>query len=181
MDITTAIGLGLFVAGLAVGTLSGMLGIGGGVLIIPILMIVFGFNQKIATGTSLGMLLPPIGIFAVLTYYRAGQINITAALILAVAFAVGAWIGSLAVTHGYVADAPLRKFFAFFTLYVAGNMLFHSDHLTWATFKTVLIMAIGGLTYVLLRLVGKRWQHTYKLGEVFRKQASRPMAMDYEI
>jgi hypothetical protein len=42
-------------------------------------------------------------------------------------------------------------------------------------------MAIGGLTYVLLRLVGKRWQHTYKLGEVFRKQASRPMSMDYEI
>src|SRR5580765_8167162 len=79
--------------GLLIGVLSGLVGIGGGILVIPVLMIGFAFSQAEANGTSLAMLLPPIGIFAVLTYSRAGYVNWRFALVLAAGFAPGAYLG----------------------------------------------------------------------------------------
>ena len=71
---------GLILIGLSAGLLSGLFGIGGGVLIVPALMYGLGFSQKMATGTSLAILLPPVGIAAVLEYYRHGAVDIKAAL-----------------------------------------------------------------------------------------------------
>ncbi|MCE9589478.1 MAG: sulfite exporter TauE/SafE family protein [Planctomycetes bacterium] len=175
------VGVGLIVAGLIVGLLSGLLGIGGGLLVIPILVMLFGFTQKQAAGTSLAMLLPPIGIFAFLTYYRAGHVNIWAAVILALTFALGAWLGAALVSNDFISESVLRRVFAFFAFYAAGNMLFHSDSLTWATLKTIPIMAVAGLTYFLLRIIGRRWKKEFNLGEVFRRQAVRPIVMEFEI
>ena len=62
----------VLLVGLLIGTVSGMVGIGGGVLVIPVLMFGFGFSHTKANGTSMAMLLPPIGVFAVLAYWRAG-------------------------------------------------------------------------------------------------------------
>jgi len=86
--------LGLSVLGLITGILSGCFGIGGGVLIAPALVLLFGFSQKLATGTSLALLLPPLGIFAAYEYYKANNINIAAAAILAVFMVLGMWVGS---------------------------------------------------------------------------------------
>src|SRR4051794_39256459 len=119
--------LGMVALGFAIGILGGMLGIGGGVLVIPALMFIFGMTHTMAVGTSLGMLLPPIGIAAFLTYHRAGQVDLTAAGLLAVGFTGGALVGSVLVTKHIIPASILRPLFAFFLLYVAGNMLFRSE------------------------------------------------------
>jgi hypothetical protein len=80
--------------GLGAGLLSGVFGIGGGVVIIPALVYLAGFDQHLATGTSLAILLPPIGLAGAVEYYRQGQVNVRAALVIALALAVGAWMGA---------------------------------------------------------------------------------------
>src|ERR1700761_6295767 len=86
--------------GVAIGTASGLVGIGGGTLVIPVLMVGFGFTQAQANGTSLAMLLPPIGLFAVMAYARAGNVNWSFAALLAIGFAAGAALGGVAVNRG---------------------------------------------------------------------------------
>jgi len=82
------------VLGLAAGALSGLVGLGGGIIVLPVLMYVLGMEQHLAQGTTLGMLLPPIGILAVWTYYKSGYVDIKVALLLCIGFVVGALIGS---------------------------------------------------------------------------------------
>src|SRR5947207_12675363 len=84
----------LIVVGLVAGVSSGFFGIGGGVLIVPMLIYWAGFNQHRATGTSLAVLLPPIGIAAVLEYWRNGNVDVRAGMYIAVAMLVGAGIGA---------------------------------------------------------------------------------------
>lgn len=80
--------------GAAAGTISGLFGIGGAVVVIPALVYLFGFNQQTAQGTSLAMLLPPIGLLAAWRYWQAGNVNITAAIILAATFILFAALGA---------------------------------------------------------------------------------------
>src|SRR5436190_3751291 len=94
----------LLAVGLAIGILGGMLGIGGGVLVIPTLVTLYGFTYPQAVGTSLGMLLPPIGIFAFLSYYRSGNVSLAAAGMLALGFAVGAFFGAKLITTGKIPE-----------------------------------------------------------------------------
>lgn len=76
------------------GVSAGLFGIGGGIVIVPALIYWAGFSQHVATGTSLAVLLPPIGLAAMLEYYRHGNIDVRAAVILAVTMFVGSWIGA---------------------------------------------------------------------------------------
>ena len=92
MEISTV--LLLLAIGLIAGIAAGFVGIGGGMIIVPALVIGLGLTQHMAQGTSLAMMLPPIGILAVINYAKAGEININYALILAVTFFIGAWLGS---------------------------------------------------------------------------------------
>ena len=85
----------LLAIGLVAGVLSGLFGIGGGLIIVPGLVYVAGFSMHKATGTSLAVLLPPIGIAAVIEYYRRGNVDLKAAAVIAVALVLGAWLGSL--------------------------------------------------------------------------------------
>jgi uncharacterized membrane protein YfcA len=85
----------LLAIGLAAGLLSGVFGIGGGVVIVPALIYLAGFTQHRATGTSLAVLLPPIGFAATWEYYRHGNVDIAAAMIIAAAVFVGGWVGAL--------------------------------------------------------------------------------------
>jgi len=80
--------------GLAAGAFSGLLGIGGAILLIPVLIYGFHYSQHDAQGTSLAILLPPIGILAAYRYWQAGHVHITAALIIAAAFLIGAYFGA---------------------------------------------------------------------------------------
>jgi len=84
----------LFLIGLLAGVLSGLFGIGGGVVIVPALIYIAGFRQHLATGTSLAVLLPPIGLAAAYEYWRNGNVNIRAAVIIASAVLVGGWLGA---------------------------------------------------------------------------------------
>lgn len=80
--------------GILGGIAAGLFGIGGGIVIVPALIYWAGFSQHMATGTTLAMLLPPIGLAAALEYYRHGNVNIKAAVILAGAMFVGSWFGA---------------------------------------------------------------------------------------
>lgn len=93
--------LGFLAIGGVTGAVSGMLGIGGGVFVIPAMVYLFGFDQKMATGTSLGMLLPPIGILAFWQYYRADLVNVPAVLLLVVGFVAGSYLSA-----GYAINLP---------------------------------------------------------------------------
>jgi uncharacterized membrane protein YfcA len=169
------------VVGLGVGLVGGMLGIGGGVLVIPALVFLFGFSQKLAVGTSLAMLLPPIGIFALLRYWP-GNVDIRAALLLALGFAVGGYFGGWLANSHLVSERGLRVFFAFFMLYLAGNLLFRSENRVMAGLKTGLIIAGYGVAYAGARLLARRIERRLDVGEIYRgKLAAAPLAPDYEI
>ena len=173
--------VGLLALGGVIGMLSGMLGIGGGVLVIPALVFAFGFTHKQAVGTSLGMLLPPIGVFAFLQYYRADQVRVWPAALLALAFTAGAWAGAYAATSGRVPERALRIGFALFVIYVAGNMLFRSERRVWAAAQALLLAVAFGLAHLLLRVVGKRWDREYAADEEYRRRVESAVPPDYEI
>jgi uncharacterized membrane protein YfcA len=84
----------MLMVGLAAGVLSGMFGIGGGVVIVPVLVTLFGFGLQEAVGTSLAALLMPVGIFAAIAYYRAGKLKIGIAIWVALGLAAGALLGA---------------------------------------------------------------------------------------
>ncbi|HEX2834207.1 MAG TPA: sulfite exporter TauE/SafE family protein [Thermoanaerobaculia bacterium] len=104
----------LFAIGVFAGILSGLFGIGGGVVIVPALIYIAGFRQHMATGTSLAVLLPPIGIAAAFEYYRNGNVNFRAAWIIAVAVLIGGWLG--AVIANRMAGPQLRLAFGIFVV-----------------------------------------------------------------
>jgi uncharacterized membrane protein YfcA len=113
----------LILIGLAAGTLSGLVGIGGGVIIVPALIYILGFTQKQAQGTSLGILLLPIGILAVLQYYKQGYINVNYVIIVALSFVVGGFLGSRLATTS-LSDEKLKRIFAIVLMLVSLKMLF---------------------------------------------------------
>ena len=85
----------MFIAiGCGAGFISGLVGIGGGIIMIPALMFFAGFPQLTATGTSLAVLIMPIGLAAVIQYYRGGNVDVRAAVIIAVTFFFCAWGGA---------------------------------------------------------------------------------------
>lgn len=111
----------LILIGLFAGAFSGMIGLGGGLVIIPALIYLLGMNQYMAQGTSLAIMLPPIGLMAAFNYYKAGALNLKYAMIIAVAFFIGGYFGSKwALT---IPEAVLRKIFAVTLIIVAIRML----------------------------------------------------------
>jgi len=112
--------------GLAAGVLSGMIGIGGGIIIVPALVFILGFSQQQAQGTSLGLLLLPVGILAVLNYYKQGFIDIKVVGIMSVTFVVGGWLGSKLSLS--IPQDTVKKIFAVLLIVVAVKMLFFDKH-----------------------------------------------------
>jgi hypothetical protein len=112
----------LVVVGLLAGILSGLVGLGGGVIIVPALVFLLGFSQHQATGTSLGILLLPAGIFAVLNYYQKGFIDVKVVLLIFVGFLAGGWLGSKISLS--INETVLKKVFAVVLLLIAGKVLF---------------------------------------------------------
>lgn len=110
----------LVIVGIFAGVLSGLVGVGGGIIVVPALVLLLGFTQKEAQGTSLGLLLLPVGILAVINYYKAGFIDLKVVGIMALAFVLGGWIGSkLALT---IPEATVKKVFGILLLYTAFKM-----------------------------------------------------------
>src|SRR5579872_6093799 len=99
----------LLAVGVLAGMLIGLVGLGGGVIIVPALVYLLGFSQHRATGTSLGILLLPAGIFAVLNYYKKGFIDIWVVLLIFAGFLVGGFIGSQISLN--INESTLKKIF----------------------------------------------------------------------
>lgn len=92
--MTTSLVLTLIVIGLLAGFLSGLIGVGGGIIMVPLFVLFLGFSQHQAQGLSLAVLLPPVTFLAVYNYYQAGAIDWRYALIVSSIFIVGGFIGS---------------------------------------------------------------------------------------
>jgi len=111
----------ILLVGLLVGMLSGVIGIGGGILFVPALVWLTGMSQHKAQGTSLGALLAPVGILAFMEYYRNGNADLKVALLLAAGFLVGGYFGAVGAQH--IPDLWLRRIFAIALIAVGGQML----------------------------------------------------------
>jgi uncharacterized membrane protein YfcA len=121
MKMTTSMLLILIVIGIITGIMAGMLGIGGAIIMIPALVFFLGTSQQMAQGTSIAVMLPPIGILAAYNYYKAGHVNITFAIVLAVCFLIGSYFGSKWALN--VPQNVLKKIFGILLLLVAAKML----------------------------------------------------------
>ena len=119
--MSTSMVLILIVIGIITGIMAGMLGIGGAIIMIPALVFLLGISQQTAQGTSLAVMLPPIGIIAAYNYYKAGHANIKFAIILAVFFIVGSYFGSKLAIN--IPQNVLKKIFGILLLLVAAKML----------------------------------------------------------
>jgi len=109
------------VLGVVAGMASGLIGIGGGIIVVPALIYIFGFFQHAAQGTTLAMLIPPIGLLATWAYYKQGYVNIPVAGLLCLGFVLGGYFGAkLAI--GFP-EVMLRKIFGVCLLVIAGYMI----------------------------------------------------------
>ncbi|NTW52665.1 MAG: sulfite exporter TauE/SafE family protein [Chlorobiaceae bacterium] len=115
----------LFIIGIAAGVLSGMFGVGGGIIIVPSLVLLFGMSQQTASATSLMALLLPVGVLGVFEYYRSGKIsteNMLFGLVIALGLFAGAFFGARIAVG--VSSETLRRMFAIFLAFVAIRLWF---------------------------------------------------------
>lgn len=108
--------------GLTAGVLSGLVGIGGGIIIVPALVLFFGLSQHQAQGTTLALMVPPIGILAAWTYYKHGDVDLRIAALVAAGFFLGGLIGARFATG--LSNVVLEKIFGVSLLLVAVKMIF---------------------------------------------------------
>lgn len=118
----------LVLIGLAAGALSGLIGVGGGIIIVPALVFFLGLSQREASGTSLFILSMPVVILGVMNYWKAGQVNWKFGLVVAVSFLIGGYFGSKFAAK--ISPAVLKIIFGGIMLYVAFVMI-RSGFLTW--------------------------------------------------
>jgi uncharacterized membrane protein YfcA len=108
--------------GLGAGILSGIVGIGGGIVIIPALIYLFGFTQQQAQGTTLALMVPPIGLLAAWAYYTQGFVDLKVAGLICLGFFVGGYVGGKVAIS--IPNAVLQKVFGGFLLIISLKMLF---------------------------------------------------------
>lgn len=114
--------VGFLAVGLAAGVLAGLAGVGGGIIIVPLLVFAFGFTQHTAQGTSLAVLIPPVGLLAMLKYYKAGDVNLKAAALIAGGLILGSIFGAKFALG--LPQATLKKIFGAILLLTSLRYLF---------------------------------------------------------
>lgn len=112
----------LILIGLAAGIMSGFIGIGGGVVMVPAMVYILGMTQHSAQGTSLLLMLPPIGILAFMNYYKAGHVNWTYGIVIACAFVIGGYFGSKIALK--LSPAIVKLVFGILMLYISIKMIY---------------------------------------------------------
>ncbi len=122
MEMTTATVLILLAIGLFSGILGGMVGIGGGIIIVPALIYFLGFSQLNAQGTSLALIMFPVGVLGVINYYKQGHIDFNIVFILAAGFVIGSFLGSKFAMN--IPQVFVKKFFAILMIVIAIKILF---------------------------------------------------------
>jgi hypothetical protein len=107
--------------GVIAGILSGLIGIGGGIIIVPALVLLFGLSQHAAQGTTLALMVPPIGLLAALAYYKQGFVDLKIAAFICIGFFIGGLIGAKFAIG--IPEAVLKKMFGFVLLLVSAKMI----------------------------------------------------------
>lgn len=110
------------ILGFVTGAFSGIFGLGGGIIVVPALVFLFGFTQHQAQGTTLAMMVPPIGLLAAWTYYKQGFVDLRIAALLCLGFFVGGLLGAKFVVG--LSDPLLRKIFGVVMLLISVKMIF---------------------------------------------------------
>ncbi len=114
--------LAYLILGVLAGTLSGLVGIGGGVILVPALVFLFGFSQHSAQGTTLALMVPPIGILAAWTYYRQGHVDLKIAGFVCAGFLLGGLLGARFAAG--LSNIMLERIFGLLLLFISLKMLF---------------------------------------------------------
>ena len=112
----------LVIIGLMTGVFGGIFGVGGAVIMIPALVYFLNVDQHTAQGTSLAVMLPPIGLFAAYNYYKEGQVNVWYAVIIALSFMIGGYFGSKIALN--LPEQTMKKIFGFFLILIALKLIF---------------------------------------------------------
>ena len=110
------------IVGLTAGILSGLLGIGGGIILVPALVYLFGLTQHQAQGTTLALMVPPIGLLAALKYYQQGNVKLTIAVFICLGFFIGGLFGASFASK--INDVILKRIFGLVMLVVSIKMIF---------------------------------------------------------
>jgi uncharacterized membrane protein YfcA len=116
----------LLLIGIGAGMLSGLVGVGGGIIIVPALVFFLGFSQKMAQGTSLGILLLPVGILGVMQFYKQGQINMNAVWLISLTFLIGSYFGSKIALS--LPQDTVKKVFGVLMILIAIKLLFFDSN-----------------------------------------------------
>lgn len=110
------------IIGLVSGICGGFFGLGGGAILIPALVFFLGFTQHQAQGTTLAILVPPIGLLAAIRYWQGGNVKLDVASFICLGFFLGGWIGAHFAHQ--ISDIILKKSFGFFLLFISIKMIF---------------------------------------------------------
>lgn len=114
--------IGLIILGLVAGFLSGLIGIGGAVIIIPSLVFIFGFEQHMAQGTTIALMILPIGIFALINYFQRGMVDIKTAMLISLGFVIGGYLGSLLAVE--ISTLILKRILALVLILISLKLFF---------------------------------------------------------
>ncbi len=146
------IGVGIFV-----GIYSGIMGLGGGTVMIPVLVLLLGFTQHQAVGTSLAVMIPPVTLPAVIGYYRDGHVDLRIAAWIALGFIAGAFLGGFVANK--MSDNVLRLVFGFILIYVGGYTLFQTlgkQHLVRTMIVAGVLTIVAAGAYAAVRAMDSR-------------------------
>jgi uncharacterized protein len=167
--------------GLGIGTASGALGVGGGVLLVPALLWIEGFEPRTAAGTSLLIVILG-GIPGMWKFLSTGNLDLGAALWTGAAFALGGYLGATLRVHHYLPEQELRLIFGLLMLYVALRFIVTSDSEVAIAAAGLFAIGLAWLGYLGLRLLGRRHLSRPDLGGKIRDLGQQPRGeSDYYI
>ncbi len=168
--------MGFLFLGVLVGVLSGILGLGGGIFLVPALIFLFGFSPQQAQGTSLAVLIPPIGLFAALEYWRKGYIDFSVVGLICLGFVFGAYAGAFFVDR--IPVSTMRRIFGFFMFFIAVQMVFtRPDQRVGSVVPAVVATAL----LALLQRLERRGFATGRWRATLERHKPEPPHIEYHI
>ena len=144
----------LIVFGVVVGIFSGVMGLGGGSVMIPIMVLAFGMTQQQAHGTSLAVMIPPVALPAVIEYWRHGNVDLRVAAWTAAGVLLGSFFGALVANS--IPKESLKLVFGFLLIYVAGYTIFGKEHLTRSVTLAGVLVLFAALIFGATRFYDRR-------------------------
>lgn len=144
----------LIVFGIVVGVFSGVMGLGGGSVMIPVMVLAFGMTQQQAHGTSLAVMIPPVALPAVIEYWRHGNVDVRVAAWTALGVLLGSFFGALVANS--IPKESLKLVFGFLLIYVAGYTIFGKEHLTRSVTLAGVLVVVAALLFGATRFYDRK-------------------------